>query len=106
MNESIREVQRYNEVIKTNVSDRGDTVEFQFTFAQPTSKQETRELWNNTESVVRKTVLGKLGEKGWISADGLKAFVPMMSTGQHSEDRKIWRLLYHRENPDTPATKH
>jgi len=103
MKESMQEppaAGEYVEVTKSDIRDSGDAVEFEFRFAAPVSNENMDAFWANPESTVKKTVIGKLSEKGWVSSDGASELVPVLSVGRVSSDGKIWKFNYHKDNPN------
>jgi hypothetical protein len=89
----------YIEVVKTDIRDSGNAVEFEFKFAAAVDPNKMSGFWNEMGSTVQKIMLEKLHEKGWVSANGLVPLVLFSNTGTPSPDGKTWTVTCRKKGP-------
>ena len=107
MNESLKKrptVPEHIEIIKTEIRDGNDVVEFEFQFAKSISGDKMNGFWADDESAVKKIIDSKLHKKGWVSADGKTTLVPVSGIAEPSTDSMAWKLTYRRTNPNPSSS--
>ena len=87
----------YVEVVKSDIRESADEVEFEFNFARKIRHWEVEDLMNNREGTLWQTIAPVLFKKGWVSENGEDALVPMQVPPPIvSEKGKRWTFAYRR----------
>ena len=87
----------YIELVKNEVRDLGDSLEFKFHFAAKMTYQNHIQLWGAPSNPVSAVVWKKLKEKTWVT-DGTEQaakFMPLIDADASvTSDFKTWTLKY------------
>ena len=85
------------ELVKTDIRDTGDVVEFDFLFAAPLTYVQIYSQLNNRESAISQTIKKKVKEKGWTQDDDdTKEPVSVMRGVEYGQHPNSWTVRFTR----------
>ncbi|HTR18954.1 MAG TPA: hypothetical protein VMH91_03210 [Candidatus Paceibacterota bacterium] len=92
----------YIELVKTNIRDHGNVIEFEFHFAGAVSRRELDGFWNEHGSAVSTTIWNRLKQKGWVNDQTSQGELDAITTVTRPDpDNKVWTFVYSRQDPGT-----